>query len=188
MFLSPQCARRDPKDIEYPGHPLLPGQIRSIRLLPGAWTDPIRCEIFEDIHGTTRYEALSYVWGSQNIKETITLNRKEFPVTLNLEGALRHLREQFKYGRRAMVFWIDALCINQKDIEERTSQVQLMRKIYQRCEQVVVYLGDRLDSRRSLKQLPTVITFNGDTIQDDKYTVDADREIIKIFNLFQSLA
>jgi hypothetical protein len=188
MFLSPQRARRDPNDIEYPGKPLLPGQIRLIRLLPGAWTDPIQCELFEDVHDTTKYEALSYVWGSQNVTTSIFLNRKEFPVTFNLEGALRNLREQFKDDKEAMIFWIDALCINQKDIEERTNQVQLMGEIYRRCERVVVYLGDRLDGRRPLDEPPPVIKFNKDTIPDMKCDGDTDWDVINIFSLIQSLA
>lgn len=43
-----------------------------------------------------------------------------------------------------MVLWVDALAINQIDIEERTSQVKLMGNIYQSCEKVLVYLGDEL--------------------------------------------
>jgi hypothetical protein len=189
MFLSPQHALRHPKDVEYPGQPLLPGQIRLIRLLPGAWTDPIQCELFEEDHGATKYEALSYVWGSQNVTRPIFLNRKEFRVTFNLEGALRHLREHFKNDDKSKVFWVDALCINQNDTEERTNQVQLMGDIYRKCEQVVVYLGDRLDSRHRPEKPYIAIRFNRyETIPDDIFDGDADLDIIKIFSLFQDLA
>jgi hypothetical protein len=188
MFLSPQHARRDSKDTEYPGQPLMPGQIRLVRLLPSAWTDPIQCELFES-HGSTKYEALSYVWGSQNITRSIFLNRKKFRVTFNLEGALRHLREHFKNDDQTKVFWIDALCINQKDTKERTDQVQLMGHIYKMCEQVVVYLGDRLDGRRRPDKPPVTIEFGkGETISDEMCDGDADLEIIHIFSLFQELA
>jgi hypothetical protein len=189
MFLSPQHVQRNPKDVEYPGQPLLPGQIRLIRLLPGAWMDPIQCELFEGDHGETKYEALSYVWGSQNVTRPIFLNRKEFRVTFNLEGALRNLREQFKNDDNAKVFWIDALCINQKDTEERTNQVQLMGDIYRRCEQVIVYLGDRLDGRHRPEQPSVAIRLNRyETIPDNMCDGDADLDIVNIFNLLQDLA
>ncbi|KAH9213125.1 hypothetical protein DL95DRAFT_302949, partial [Leptodontidium sp. 2 PMI_412] len=33
--------------------------------------------------------------------------------------------------------WVDAICINQQDLEERSAQVQLMKKIYQQAEGVI---------------------------------------------------
>jgi hypothetical protein len=189
MFLSPQSARRNLQDVVYPGQPLSPYHIRLIRLLPGTWTDPIRCELFERHSSTTRYQALSYVWGSQNVTRPILLNNKEFPVTFNLEGALRHLREHFKDGREAMVFWIDALCINQKDVEERTIQVQLMGSIYKNCQQVVVYLGDRLDGRPHIDKPPAVTRFgkNNDIMGRLENNGDTS-DVCAIFSMFQAFA
>jgi hypothetical protein len=163
MFLSPTNAQRDQKDVKYPGSPLSPGsnKIRLIRLLDGEWTTPLRCELFEDWlmppnHESledkphiTRYHALSYVWGSKHATRPILLNGMMFPVTANLEGALRHLRELYREGRRDLVLWVDALCINQDDVEERTEQVQLMGHIYAHCEEVIAYLGDRLGGKAS---------------------------------------
>ncbi|KAF2493874.1 HET-domain-containing protein [Lophium mytilinum] len=37
--------------------------------------------------------------------------------------------------------WIDAICINQESLEERSSQVRLMDRIYRQAQQVVVWLG-----------------------------------------------
>jgi hypothetical protein len=41
-----------------------------------------------------------------------------------------------------MSLWVDALCINQSDTAERTSQVRMMREIYEKAECVVVWLGE----------------------------------------------
>jgi hypothetical protein len=90
------------------------------------------------------------------------LNNTVFPVTVNLEGALRHLRELHKADRHGFVLWIDALCINQKDVKERTSQVQMMGKIYARGEEVVVYLGYRLGGDTYLNMPPSIIEFDAD--------------------------
>jgi hypothetical protein len=42
---------------------------------------------------------------------------------------------------RSQYFWIDAVCINQEDINERGQQVRLMRDIYKQVSGVVVWLG-----------------------------------------------
>jgi hypothetical protein len=60
-----------------------------------------------------------------------------FPVTRNLEEALRLLRLE----SRNRTFWIDAICINQKDDVERSAQVAMMRSIYSSAFRTVVYFG-----------------------------------------------
>lgn len=59
-------------------------------------------------------------------------------VTRNLEGALRRLRS----CSLDRILWIDALCINQKDVQERGQQVQLMARIYASARQVLVWLEE----------------------------------------------
>jgi hypothetical protein len=58
-------------------------------------------------------------------------------VTLNLESALRHLRDEDKPRRP----WIDTICINQSDIEERSKQVSRMLDIYKYARKVLIWLG-----------------------------------------------
>jgi hypothetical protein len=40
------------------------------------------------------------------------------------------------------MLWIDALCINQRDVQERSHQVQHMAKIYGSAKQVLIWLGE----------------------------------------------
>jgi hypothetical protein len=47
---------------------------------------------------------------------------------------------------RVRTIWIDAICINQQDISERTQQVQFMRCIYENAEQVLIWLGEGVAS------------------------------------------
>jgi hypothetical protein len=183
MFLSPQSAR-DTEDVAYPGRTLLPGEIRLIRLLPGKWTDPVRCELFEEVLGTTRYAALSYVWGSKNVTRPIFLNRRKFPVTVNLESALRHLRERIECGSHAAILWVDALCIDQRNESERTSQVQMMGDVYRQCRQAIVYLGDQLEDRACHDRPPTPRTYDpwkADSNVRHERTVTAVRTIFSMF-------
>lgn len=53
-------------------------------------------------------------------------------------GEILKYRQTF-WGTR--LFWIDAVCINQQDVDERSIQVPLMREIYQGADRVVVWLG-----------------------------------------------
>lgn len=93
-------------DVVYPGQPLEPQQIRIVRLHPGAWNDPITCTLENVDITTAKYEALSYVWGSKHVTRCIRLNNRIYPVTVNLEGALKHLRAKFQ---NEIVLWVDAL-------------------------------------------------------------------------------
>lgn len=84
-----------------------------------------------------KYEALSYRWGISDATEVIFLNGQRFRVRKNLFDALVHLRSQ--NGDRLL--WIDAVCIDQSNFEERKRQVGLMDFIYTRATHVLVWLG-----------------------------------------------
>jgi hypothetical protein len=87
------------------------------------------------------FEAMSYCWESDIRERKIVLNNALFDVPKNLEVMLQRLRAlpDSKVGMR---FWIDALCINQGDIEEKNNQVRLMQEIYLSAFAVIVWLGD----------------------------------------------
>ena len=61
------------------------------------------------------------------------------PISQNLEGVLRALREEHK----ERILWVDALCINQKDLIERNEQVPKMNRIYSQASCVLIWVGDR---------------------------------------------
>jgi len=107
MFLPPDSARKK-SATTYPGLPLQGNHIRVVRLLPGRWTEPIRCELSNVDIEVAKYRALSYVWGSQHMTRPIRLDGRRYPVTVNLEGALKHLRKVYKDG---LDLWIDALYV-----------------------------------------------------------------------------
>ncbi|KAF2140653.1 uncharacterized protein K452DRAFT_319554 [Aplosporella prunicola CBS 121167] len=116
-------------------------QHRTIRLVtiePGAWKDEIRCSlqtvVFDD---KPSYQALSYVWGDLESTRTIYLNNHEIQVTESLWYALRRLR-----GQSPRTMWIDAICINQKDDEEKSCQVAMMRDIFKECKEAILWLGE----------------------------------------------
>lgn len=88
------------------------------------------------------YEALSYVWGSEEDPGHVTVKRswhrsRIILITGNLEIALRHPRHE----RDPRYMWIDALCIDQKNIEEKNVQVAIMGVIYEKSDLTVSWLG-----------------------------------------------
>lgn len=87
------------------------------------------------------YEALSYTWGDGKRTAHIELNGVSKEVSCELEAALRMLQRlpETQYG---MKYWIDALCIQQDNIEEKNFQVKRMKNIYGTARSVVVWLGD----------------------------------------------
>ncbi|KAE8370258.1 hypothetical protein BDV27DRAFT_170865 [Aspergillus caelatus] len=111
------------KEYHYP--PLPRGCIRLLRLLPSKDSNSrIQGRLFnyplEQLADKTHiYEALSYVWGNLTSRRLILLEDCKLPVTANLYTALLSLRDE--YIER--IIWIDAICINQKDLKERGEQV-----------------------------------------------------------------
>ena len=83
------------------------------------------------------YVALSYTWGDVTDTRNIILNGHQTAVGANLESALRVLRHKqpIKVGYK---IWVDAICINQRDLVERGQEVKHMGKIYKQARDVVI--------------------------------------------------
>lgn len=115
--------------------------VRFLTLFPADRFDAdIRCRVYrasvmDDTYPT--FKALSYCWGTLTPPQHITLNGSSLDVGPNLASALRHLRS----NSANVELWVDALCINQGDLDERSSQVKLMDSMYGDAEEVVVWLG-----------------------------------------------
>lgn len=138
-------------------HALDPGQVRILKLLPGTAEEPLCCEIFTSrLSENPYYEALSYCWGYQWDQELYYApNRERYygpfeelkkrgRITRNLGDALRALRLE----NAARYLWVDAVCINQSDHDEKAWQVRMMDKIYKSATEVHVWLGPADDTSR----------------------------------------
>ncbi|KAF2758401.1 HET-domain-containing protein [Pseudovirgaria hyperparasitica] len=104
------------------------------------------------------YEALSYAWGDAKDVEWITCQDRELKVTRSLYNALRHLRLQDK----SRMLWADAICINQSDVPERSSQVTQMLRIYQTAKTVIVWLGpdsEKGQAKQAVNAIRTISDF-----------------------------
>jgi hypothetical protein len=129
-------------------------EIRLLTILPGKKDSRIKAKLTTytlpsdaSVPGKPRqgqstapeYDALSYEWGDPNgTKHSILLEGEPFEVRKKLFQALKMLRALFK-GIRPL--WIDAICIDQKDVQERNHKVRMMSHIYKSAEWVRVWLG-----------------------------------------------
>jgi hypothetical protein len=120
-------------------------QIRLLRLWPRGPLDGIFCELRQislDSAPFQYYEAMSYTWGNPTKSHSITVDGHEVKVTKNVYDLLYDHSSSWKHKN----LWIDSICINQEKNDEKSKQILLMKKIYQRAFRVVVYLGNDPDS------------------------------------------
>lgn len=116
------------------------GSIRLLAIQPASTLSaPIVCQLeYIKLSQNSVFEALSYTWGTPEPKKSIRLEDYDFDILENLEAALRRLR---KPGEKRLM-WIDAICINQENLQERGEQVIQMRSIYERAEKIIIWLGE----------------------------------------------
>jgi Heterokaryon incompatibility protein (HET) len=130
---------------EFAYFPLESGQIRLVELLPGSRGSPIDCNLVHSSHqyDSEHYECLSYMWGSPLNPQSISMDGRIVHVRRNLRDALEAIRPEI--GVKPRRVWIDALCINQKDVDERNTQVARMGRIFHNAAKVLVWLGQVAD-------------------------------------------
>lgn len=164
-------------------------EIRLLTILPGEFSDPISCTIRHvSLPTCPAYEALSYVWGDDQPNshhhhcDVLQLDGVKVSVTTNLFAALRQLRHS-AIGKERVGVWVDALCINQANVSERSQQVSMMRDIYSSAERVVIWLGEAgdgsdeaFDSLHLIADNPPLITAK-ETNANPK-THDQDRSAV----------
>lgn len=92
----------------------------------------------------TPYEAVSYTWGEANFSHHLHCEGQIIAVTANVDLLLRRLRKPS--GPR--ILWVDSVCINQQDKNEKTIQIGMMDQIYSRANKVHVWLGEAAPSDR----------------------------------------
>jgi hypothetical protein len=114
----------------------------QIRLLTTKWINgSIEIEINRyTLTENLDYDAISYVWGSAPASVTVKCNGRPLVVTSTALETLHYLH-QYQTNTTTRKIWIDAICINQEDEEEKATQIPLMREIYSRARAVVVWMG-----------------------------------------------
>jgi len=154
---------------QYEGFDKPRDQIRLLTLLPGSADDPVVCTLAEHfLDDLPSYEAVSYTWGSSVVKDTIIIKEDDLlSVPKNTYDALVELRD----AEAPRTLWIDAICIEQVDLKEKWDQISIMKTIYSRAAQVVVWFskprGDEASVRRLLEAYPSTTPYSQEN--DDRF-------------------
>jgi hypothetical protein len=109
------------------------------------------------------FDALSYVWGSDLERLDITLNGCTAQVYRNLYTALPYLARRGNL-RPVRPIWIDAICINQADHEEKMMQIREMNRVYKQAKRVWIWLG----ISQHQESIPDAIRFLGNIAEYKK--------------------
>lgn len=64
-------------------------------------------------------------------------------VTTNLEAALKQLRQ----SHQTVTLWVDAICIDQTNLEERSELIRYMGRIFHQADKVIIWLAARNTTR-----------------------------------------
>jgi hypothetical protein len=119
-----------------------PMDFRLLELRSGKQNETMQCSLKHcSLTSNPYYHAVSYTWGSPGDVRDIELNEIIHPIQANLFDFLQQLR--LTYG--SVNLWVDALCINQNDLTEKSIQVPLMGMIYSCANSVLVWLGPQAD-------------------------------------------
>ncbi|KAI1503759.1 heterokaryon incompatibility protein-domain-containing protein [Biscogniauxia marginata] len=144
-------------------------QVRLFELLPGEKDEQLRGKLTTvDLDTGPDFDAVSYVWGNPTPRFTITVDDDKFlEIPENLRNALINLRR--RDGSRTL--WVDAICINQQDTQERGHQVRLMCAVYTTAQIVRVWLDDDVDPSSEPFQMARRLEIPGPPIDWDLYPV-----------------
>jgi len=129
------------------------GEFRVMTLARGERQDPLKCQIDHlklpnhpkpsanpqrSVNLATTYDALSYAWGTGAFTADLECDGTKMKITESLSTCLKCLRPK----DADIILWVDQICINQGDLQERSSQVCVMGDIYRNAATVISWLGD----------------------------------------------
>ncbi|SPO02379.1 uncharacterized protein DNG_05052 [Cephalotrichum gorgonifer] len=181
-----------PAELEIYNRPLERGEIRLLVVSPApSMAYPLLCALDTqelDLDNPPDYAALSYHWGDSACNGRLYLVPKRvlksvgkdpgswghaikyafrIPIRNNLFRALLRLRRQDV----TVSLWVDFMCINQKDMGEKTQQLGEMVNIYNSAKNVCIWLGEGDDDGHS-KSAMEFVTEIMDFARLHKYLAD----------------
>jgi hypothetical protein len=106
------------------------------------------------------YTAISYCWGETSAEQYLIFctdadisatKTGDFPPSrayMGVSKTVYQLLQDCRHDTLGFPLWIDAICINQNDLQERSQQVRIMQDIYHGADAVMVWLG-RIDEKQA---------------------------------------
>jgi hypothetical protein len=109
-----------------------------------------------DLHSSVEYGAVSYTWAECSYYDgkryvwkdgppstlPMVVDQCDFEVTVGLYRLLQRLAQDLSRDNRVSRLWADQICINQRDMLERSQQVAMMGDIYRLASRTFIWLGE----------------------------------------------
>ncbi|KAI1335731.1 heterokaryon incompatibility protein-domain-containing protein [Xylariaceae sp. FL0016] len=163
-------------------------EIRLLKVFPRDSGEEVYCEIvYHLLPKMVDYHAISYTWGDTTEKTTMAVNGKAMVVPRKVAEMLRALRHDWK----PVLLWIDFVCINQNDNDEKSHEIQLMRHVYHRAMSVIVWLDPLPDSIVAIEVLVEMarnIQFGGMTASQGQQIYGQVEQRARVLSLARFLA
>jgi hypothetical protein len=128
--------------------------IRVLEIIPDPDESIIRCQMRRTTMSESTYRCLSYTWLPSHPTHEVEVNSSVLEIGDNLYQFLRAYRAWQRDGNQSSSptfgdptddkspsLWIDAICIDQSNVEEKNHQVRQMGTIYKKAQDVVIWLG-----------------------------------------------
>lgn len=140
-------------------------EVRLLELQPGALEDPLVCTVHSYTLGSGHdFEALSYCWGDAYDYSDLVLHlssTESLSQTIQISRSAFVAMQQLRYRDKPRTIWIDQVCINQGDLEERAQQVSIMAEVYSDASAVNIWLGERdVNTEAGLRVVRDIHNFN----------------------------
>lgn len=120
----------------------------TIRLLQLPWNSgPTKSQgrlVSFALDSCPEFIALSYTWGNSLHRTPINVNGHEIQVLSNLHTFLKLVPSLPDFSPKTW-WWIDSICMNQKDEVEKSAQMKIMGKIYSQAYETIVWLGSEIE-------------------------------------------
>jgi hypothetical protein len=165
------------------------GEIRILHIHLNKETGKLRFLLYHKaLDNCPRYIALSYAWGSPELTENIAIGDKSLLITSNLAAALKSTAI-IDSAANSTSLWVDAICINQGDTNERNRQVLRMRQIYAQAQSTLIWLGPESNNSNLaidfLEDLASKVNFTRESIIGYTKESDFGQKWTALYYLFQ---
>ena len=113
-------------------------------------------------------------------QETIT---RVMPLRFNIRDNLYAALKQFRHPTRDIFLWVDALCIDQENEEEKNQQVAKMARIYTSAYTVLIWLGvGKKDCEEAMDFIDEVIDLRKlDNMTRNEQTIEKWNAFVELF-------
>lgn len=186
-----------PRELLRNAQPLSRNEIRVLDLNAGTGGMPLVGSLRRVCLSSNRshrdvYEPLSYTWDDYDPVQLPDDNKKDYfdtklclldtgfclGLTSNCAKALRSVRNP----TTDRTIWVDSICVNQDDPEERSRQVDFMKEIYSKAFTVLLYLGQKTAEKDSSSSLAMSLLGQPDRLQDpDRFNRQERTSLIRLF-------